>query len=96
MLHNPPQLEDADILEEPNASAADDAVRAAGAGTVLVESGDSEDSGPFRMKRSHPESVEDHDAIAAMAPPADPSPSSAAPKRNQLARLWRVLPAQSG
>ena len=65
-------------------------------GVVLVESGDSEDSGPFRVKRSRPGSVDDHDAIAAAAPSAEPSPSSAAPKRNRLARLWRVRPAQSG
>ena len=96
MLRNPPQPKDADILEEPGASIADDAARTAGVGAVLVEFGDSEESGPFRMKRSRPESVEDHDVVAAAAPPADPSPSSAAPKRNRLARLWRVRPAQSG
>ena len=46
MLRNPPQPEDADILEEPNASVAEDAARTAGAGPVVVESGDNEDSGP--------------------------------------------------
>ena len=87
MLRNPPQPEDTDILEEPDASIADDAARAAGAGAVLVESGDSEDSGPFRVKRSLPGSVEDHDVVAATAPSAEPSPSSAAPKRNRLGKL---------
>ena len=95
MLRNPPQPEDADILKEPNASTADDAARAASAGTVLVESGDSEDSGPFRVKRSRPGSVEAHYAVAPAAPSAEPSPSSAAPKRNRLGRLWRARPAQS-
>ena len=93
MLRNPPQPEDADFLEEPDASIAGDAARVAGAGTVHVESGDSEDSGPFRVKRSCPGSVEDHDAVAPAAPCTEPSPSSAAPKRN---RLWRARPAQSG
>ena len=96
MLCNPPQPEDADILEEPGASIADDDARAAGAGAVLVESGDSEDSGPFRVKRSRPGSFEDHDAVAPAASSAEPSPSSAAPKRNWLGRLWRARPAQSG
>ena len=93
MLRNPPQPEDADILEEPNASAADDAARATGAGPVIVESGDSEDSGPFRVKRSRPGSFEDRDDVAPAVPSVDPSPSSAAPKRN---RLCRVRPAPSG
>ena len=93
MLRNPPQPEDADILEEPNASAADDAARTAGAGPVVVESGDSEDSGPFRVKRSRPGGFEDRDAAAPVAPSAEPSPAPAAPKRN---RLWRVRPARSG
>ena len=96
MLRNPPQPEDADILEEPGASIADDAARSTGAGTLLVESGDSEDSGPFRVKRSRPGSFEDHDVVASAAPSAEPSPSSAAPKRNRLGRLWRARPAQSG
>ena len=50
MLRNPPQPEDTDILEEPNASAVEDAAQIAGAGPVVVESGDNEDSGPFHVK----------------------------------------------
>ena len=105
MLRNPPQPEDADILDEPGASAASDAARAtgasdaaqaAGASAVFVESGDSEDSSPFRVKRSRPASFEDHDVVAPAVPSADPSPSSIAPKRNRLGKLWRVRPAQSG
>src|SRR4051794_16360151 len=100
MPRNPPQPEDADILEESGASVADDAARAVGAGTVHVRSGDSEDSSPFRVKRSRPLSVEDHDALgdaaAPVAPSSEPSPPSAAPKRNRLGRLWRARPAQSG
>ena len=100
MLCNPPQPEDADILEEPGASVADDAARTVGAGAVLVESGDSEDSSPFRVKRARPLSAEDHDALGDAAPPAapstEPSPSSAAPKRVRLGRLWRSRAAWSG
>ena len=91
MLHNPPQPEDADILEVPGASVADDAARAVGAGTVQVESGDSEDSSPFRVKRSRPMSAEDHDALDEVAPPAapstEPSSSSADPKRSLFGKL---------
>ena len=86
-MRNPPQPEDADILDEPNASAAEDAARIAGAGPVVVESGDNEDSGPFRVKRSRP------DAAAPVASSAEPSSAPAAPRRN---RLWRVRGAQSG
>ena len=93
MLRNPPQSEDADILEEPNASAAEDVARIAGAGPVVVESGDSEDSGPFRVKRSRPGSFEDRDAAAPVASSAEPSSAPAAPRRN---RLWRGRPTQSG
>ena len=93
MLCNPPQPKDADILEEPDASAAEDAARTARTGPVIVESGDSEDSGPFRVKRSRLGGFEDRDAAAPVAPSAEPSPAPAAPKRN---RLWHVRPAQSG
>ena len=52
VLNNPPQPEDADILKEPGASAADDAAPIVDAGAELPKTGDSEDSNPFRMKRS--------------------------------------------
>ena len=104
MLRNPPQSEDADILEEPGASVADDAARAVGAGTVQVESGDSEDSSPFRVKRSRPLSAEDHDALSDAvprgAPSTGPSPSAAAPvaapRRARLGRLKRPCAARVG
>ena len=86
-LRNPPQPEDADILEEPNASAAEDAARIAGVVPVVVESGDIEDSGPFRVKRSRP------DAVAPVAASAEPSSAPAVPRRN---RLWHVRGARSG
>src|ERR1041385_3671885 len=57
---NPPQPEDADSREEPNASAADNAASAVNAEIVLVETGDSEDSSPFCVKRSRPLDAEDH------------------------------------
>jgi len=100
VLRNPPQLEDADILEEPGASVADDAARAIGAGAVHVDSGDSEESSPFRVKRSRPVSVEDHDTLGDAVPPAapsiEPSPLPAAPKRTRLGKLWRARAARSG
>ena len=94
---NPPQPEDADIREEPDASAADNAAPAVNAEIVLVETGDSEDSSPFRVKRSRPLDAEDHaalgDDVRPAAPFAGPSPSAAAPaappKRVRLGRLGR-------
>ena len=38
-MRNPPQPEDADILDEPDVSAAEDVARVADAGPVIVESG---------------------------------------------------------
>ena len=101
---NPPQPEDADILEEPGASAADDSAPTVDAEVVLVETGDSEDSSPFRMKRSRPLHAEDHDALSDVVPPdapfAGPSPSAAAPaaapKRVRLGRLERPRAARVG
>ena len=86
-MRNPPQPEDADILDEPDVSAAEDVARVADVGPVIVESGDSDDSSPFRVKRSRP------DAAAPMASSAEPSSAPVAPRRN---RLWRVRGTQSG
>src|ERR1044071_2357507 len=99
---NPPQPEDADIREEPDASAADNVASAVDAEIVLVDTGDSEDSSPFRVKRSRPLDVEDHVALGDDVPPADPfagpSPSAAAPapppKRDRLGRLGRPRAAR--
>ena len=101
---NPPQPEEANIFEEPGASAADDATPIADAEAVLVETGDSEDSSPFRVKRSRPLSAEDHDALRDVVPPAapfaGPSPSAAAPaaapKRVSLGSLKRPRAAHVG
>ena len=103
-LCNPPQPEDADILEEPGASAADDAAPTVDAEAVLLETGDSEDSSPFRVKRSRPLGAEDHDALSDAVPPgalfAGPSPSAAtpaaAPKRVRLGRLGHPRAARVG
>ena len=106
MLNNPPQPEDGDICEEPNASVAKDAaprvddsmlMSAIGAdesmGADLPETGDSEDSNPFRVKRSRPSEVDDLDALSDAASPAalstEPSLPAAAPKRSRLGRLMR-------
>ena len=101
---NPPQPEDADILDEPGASAADDAAPTVDVEVVLLETGDSEDLSTFRIKRSHPLSAEDLDALSDAVPPAapfaEPSPSAAAPaailKRVRLGRLGRPRAARSG
>ena len=104
-LCNPAQSEDADILEEPGASTTDDTAPTVDAEAVLVETGDSEDSSPFRVKRSRPLSAEDHDALDDVVPPAaiqaaGPSPSAAtraaAPKRVRLGRLGRPRAARVG
>ena len=99
-LCNPPHPEDADILEEPGASAADDAVPTVDAEAVLLETGDSEESSPFRMKRSRPLGAEDldglSDAVLPAGPFAEPSPSAAAPKRVRLGRLGRPRAARGG
>src|SRR4051812_39662706 len=100
-MNNPPQPEDADICEEPDASTAEDAARRTGAsvlagvtgadesmGADLPETGDSEDSNPFRAKWSRPPGAEDLDASSDAIPPAAPStePSlpTAAPKGSRL------------
>ena len=91
VLNNPPQAEDADILEEPGASGADDVAPTVDVGAVLLETGDSEDSSPFRVKWLRPLGAEDLDAssnaVLPAAPSAEPSPSAAAPKRVRLGRL---------
>ena len=111
MMNNPPQSEDADICEEPDASAAEDAAPRIGAsvlvgatgadesmGADLPETGDSEDSNPFRVKRSRPPSAEDLDASSDVVPPAVPSTESSLPaaasKRSRLGRLVRPRTAR--
>src|ERR1041385_9101838 len=80
---NPSQPEDADIREEPDASAADNVAPAVNVEIVLVETEDSEDSSPFRVKRSRPLDAEDHavlgDVVPSAAHFAGPSPSALAP-----------------
>ena len=70
VLHNPPQPEDADILEEPGASATDDVAPSVDTGAELLETGDSEDSNPFRVKRSRPLGAEDLGVSSDAVPPA--------------------------
>ena len=93
VLCNPPQPEDADILEEPGASAADGAALIVDAEAELPGTGDSEDSNPFRVKRSRPLSAEDLDVSSYAVPPAtpssEPSPSASVAKRTRFGRLTR-------
>ena len=113
VMNNPPQPEDADIREEPDASAADDAAPSVDAnvladatgaddsmGAELPETGDSEDSNPFRVKRSRSSCAEDldmtSDAVPPSAPSTEPSPPVASPKRSRLGRLVRVRTKRGG
>src|SRR3954464_7835254 len=100
VLNNPPQSDDADILEEPGASAADDVAPNVDVGAVLLETGDSEDSSLFRVKRSHPLGAEDlralNDVVPSAAPSAETSPSAPPPKRVRLGRLLRSRATRSG
>ena len=113
MMNNPPQPEDADICVEPVASAVEDAALrvdasvlagATGAdestGAGLPKTGDSEDSDPFRVKRSRSSGVEDLDTTSGAVPPSapspEPSPPVAAHKRSRLGRLVRTRYARGG
>src|SRR3954469_9211274 len=112
-MNNPPQPKDADIYEEPDASTADGAAPSVDAsvltsaigddesvGTELPETGDSEDSRPFRVKRSRPSGAEDldasSDAVPQAAPSTEPSPPAPAPKKSMLGRLVRARTARGG
>ena len=100
VLCNPPQPEDADILEEPGASAADGAALIVDAEAELPGTGDSEDLNPFRVKRSRPLSAEDLDVSSYAVPPAalsaEPSPSAGAAKRSRFGRLMRPHAVRDG
>src|SRR4051812_23153161 len=113
VMNNPPRPKDADIHEEPDASAADDdalsvdANMLAGAtggdesmGAELPETGDSEESNPFRVKRLRPSGAEDLDAssdvVLPSAPSTEPSPPVAAHKRSKLGRFMRTRYARGG
>ena len=104
-MNNPPQPEDADIHDEPDASAADDAAPSAdvsvpvgatgadeSAGAELPETGDSEDSDLLRIKRSRSSGVDGRDATSGVVPPAVPStePSSPVVARKKP-RLGRLV-----
>ena len=81
------------MREEPKVSGADGAAPGVVVGVELPETGDSEDSSPFRVKRSCPVNTESPDVLDDAAPPAGPSseptPSAAAPKKPRLGRLSR-------
>ena len=92
MLCIPPQPEDADIREEPDASGADDSAPSVGAsvltgatgddesmGVELPRTGDSEELSPFRVKRSRPSGAEDLDATSGVVPLSAPSTEPSPP-----------------
>ena len=110
LLNNPSQPEDADIRNEPGTVAADedapsaDAGEPAGApsvgesmGAELLGAWDSEDSKPLRIKRSRSSGADGRDAASGCntVPPAEPSPSAAAPKRRRLGRLVLTFSEQA-
>ena len=81
------------MREEPEVSGADGAAPDVVVGVEVPETGDSEDSSPFRVKRSRPVNTESPDVLDDAAPPAgptsEPPPSTAAPKKPKLGRLSR-------
>ena len=109
MLCNPPQPEDADFRDEPDASAADDVAPSAGAsvlagatgadestGVELPRTGDSEELSPFRVKRSRPSGAEDLDATSGVVPLSVPSAElSPSVAECKRPRFGRLLRARS-
>src|SRR4051812_4433170 len=89
LLSNPPQPEDAEIHDEPDATAVDRGAP----GAELPTAGDSEDSNPLRIKRTRSSGADGHDAASGSGdlPPAAPSamlhPSTTAPKRRRFGKL---------
>ena len=106
MLSNPPQPEDAEIHDEPDAAAVDGGASGADAGEAtggkLPTAGDSEDSSPLRIKRNRSSSANDRDAAGGGdgLPPVVPSvvscPPSAAPKKRKYGMLLRPGAAPAG
>src|SRR3954469_15871593 len=105
LLSNPPQPEDAEIHDEPDAAAVDGGAPGAdageSAGAELPTSGDSEDSNPLRIKHTRSSGADGHDATSGSGdlPPAAPSvvphPSAAAPKRRRFGKLLHAHPIAS-
>src|SRR4051812_29147938 len=97
LLSNPPQPEDVDIHDEPNATAVDGGAPGAdageSAGAELPTVGDSEDSNPLQIKRTRSSGADGHYAangsgdLPSAAPSAVPHPSAAAPKRRKFGKL---------
>ena len=105
MLSNPPQPEDAEILDEPDAAAFDGGASGADAGESaggrLPTAGDSEDSSPLRIKLNRSSSANEHDAAGGgdfppPAPSAVPCPPTATPKRRKFGRILCTRAAPAG
>ena len=105
MLNNPPQPEDADIRDEPGASAADEGAPSAdasaptgatdvgeSAGAELPGTGDSEDSDPLRIKRSRSSGVDDRGATSGAVPSTAPSTEPSPPvAARKRSRIGRLV-----
>ena len=106
LLSNPPQPEDAEILDEPDVAVFDGGASGAdvgeSAGGKLPAAGDSEDSSPLRIKRNRSSSTNEHDAAGGGDdfPPAAPSfvpcPPVAFPKRRKFGVLLPLVPPLLG
>src|SRR4051794_20869024 len=88
LLINPPQPEDDEIHDEPDAAAVDGGTPGAdvgeSVGAELPTAGDSEESNPLRIKRTQYSGADGRDAASGSGdlppatPPAVPHPSAAA------------------
>ena len=112
MLNNPPQPEDDEILDEPDAadvgptSASDRGALVADAGESAggkpSAADDGEDSSPLRIKRNRSSSANERDAagggddLPPVAPSVVPCPPVAAPKRRKFGVLLRPRAASAG
>ena len=104
MLSNPPQPEDADIHDKPDAAVVGDGASGADAGESMhVELPTAEDSGesdPLRIKHTRPSGANEPDAASGVGdlPPPAPSdvPHSSAPKRRKFGKLIQTHAAPAG
>ena len=95
MLSNPPQPEDADIHDEPDAVVLGDGASSAyvgeSAGVELPTAEDSGESDPLQIKRARPSGANEPDAasgVGDLPPPAPPTVAhSSARKRRNFGKL---------
>ena len=104
MLSNPPQPEDADIRDEPDAAVVGDGASGADAGESmgfeLPTAEDSGESDPLRIKRTRPSGANEPNAASGVGdlPPPAPSavPRSSAPKWRKFGKLVQTHAMPAG